>query len=82
MDRLIIKHYIDELPVEILEAAYNIDIDINNKRFRAQLDFDQEMFEKYKDKIYRPTSNDDYCADFIDFKIGSWYVVMEAHEDE
>jgi len=82
MDRLIIKHYLDELPREILEAAYSIDIFTINKRFRAQMDFDQEIYEKYKDKIYTPDNDDEYCSDFIDFKIGSWRVVMEINREK
>ncbi|MDO9464682.1 MAG: hypothetical protein Q7J67_05235 [bacterium] len=78
MDKLTIKHFLDELPIEILESVYSIDISTNFKLFKAQMDYDQDIYERYKDNIYRPVDDDDYCADFIDFKIGPWRVVMET----
>jgi len=80
MDRLVIKHYLDELPREILESAYSIDIFTVYKRFRAQMDYDQEIYEKYKENIYMPEDGD-YCADFIVFKIGAWRIAMEIDRE-
>jgi hypothetical protein len=82
MNRSTIKDYIYQLPLEILEAVYNIELFTNSKTFKAQMSYNQEIFEKYEDKICHFADNDDCRRDFIDFKIGSWYVVMETKEEK
>ncbi|MDO9592992.1 MAG: hypothetical protein Q7I98_07370 [Erysipelotrichaceae bacterium] len=95
MDRLIIKHYLDELPVKILKSAYNIEIYTIYKQFRAQkealieiyslnitMEYDQDIYEKYEENIYMPKNDDEYCADFIEFKIGSWQITMDKKKED